>query len=172
MIKPLVSKTKWSSLLARTRTLILYFSIWIFDFGPEMLPGLSRNGPQAKLTTDKPRASVQVGQVERYREYCIQQIRRGHVCNKKKKKTICWFFLSSAFLQKRIRIRQFATSKKMMIRQKATVPPIFRAVKWKQLQDPLDPFAVAFMLRFVKSAKPQHSCLKWVCIMVSVINWP
>ena len=24
-----------------------YISIWIFDFGPEKLPGLSRNGPQA-----------------------------------------------------------------------------------------------------------------------------
>ena len=81
MIKPLVSKTKWSSLLARTRTLILYFSIWIFDFGPEMLPGLSRNRPQAKLTTHKPRVSVQVGHVQRYREYCIQQIRRGDVCD-------------------------------------------------------------------------------------------
>ena len=61
-----------------------------------MLPGLSRNGPQAKLTTDKPQVSVQVGQVESYREFCIQQFRRGHVCNKKKI-TICWVFLSSAF---------------------------------------------------------------------------
>ena len=46
MIKLSVSETKWSSLLARTRALILYISIWIFDFGPEKLPGLSRNGPQ------------------------------------------------------------------------------------------------------------------------------
>ena len=45
MIKLSVNKTKWSSLLARTRALILYISIWIFDFGPEKLPGLSRNGP-------------------------------------------------------------------------------------------------------------------------------
>ena len=87
-----------------------------------MLPGLSRNGPQAKLTTDKPRVSVQVGHVQRYREYCIQQIRRG----------------------------MSATSETMMIRQKATVPPIFRAVILKQFQDPLDPFTVEFMLRFVK----------------------
>ena len=36
----------------------------------------------------------------------------------------------------------------MMIRQKATVAASFRTVKLKQLQDPLDPFAVEFMLRF------------------------
>ena len=47
VIKLSVSETKWSSLLARTRTLILYISISIFDFGPEKLKGLSRNGPQA-----------------------------------------------------------------------------------------------------------------------------
>ena len=45
MIKLSVKETKWSSLLARTRALILYISIWICDFGPEKLPGLSRNGP-------------------------------------------------------------------------------------------------------------------------------
>ena len=45
MIKLSVNETKWSSLLARTRALILYISIWIFDFGPIKLPGLSRNGP-------------------------------------------------------------------------------------------------------------------------------
>ena len=48
MKKLSVSETKWSSLLARTRALILYISIWIFDFGPEKLPGLSRNGPQPR----------------------------------------------------------------------------------------------------------------------------
>ena len=42
-----VNETKWSSLLTRNRVLILYISIWIFDFGPEKLPGLSRNGPLA-----------------------------------------------------------------------------------------------------------------------------
>ena len=41
------NETKWSSLLTRNRVLILYISIWIFDFGPEKLPGLSRNGPLA-----------------------------------------------------------------------------------------------------------------------------
>ena len=45
MTKLSVTGTKWSSLLARTRALILYISIWIFDFGPERLPGPSRNGP-------------------------------------------------------------------------------------------------------------------------------
>ena len=47
MMKLSVNETKWSSLLARNRVLILYISIWIFDFGPEKLPGLSRNGPLA-----------------------------------------------------------------------------------------------------------------------------
>ena len=32
MIKLSVNETKWSSLLARTRALILNISIWIFDF--------------------------------------------------------------------------------------------------------------------------------------------
>ena len=46
MIKLSVNETKWSSFLARTRALTLFISTWIFDFGPEKLPGLSRNGPQ------------------------------------------------------------------------------------------------------------------------------
>ena len=46
MIKLSVNETKWDSLLAWTRALILYILIWIFDFRPENLPGLSRNGPQ------------------------------------------------------------------------------------------------------------------------------
>ena len=41
---------------------------------------------------------------------------------------------------------EFATSEMMMIRQRATLPPIFHAVKLWQLQNPLDPFTV--MLRF------------------------
>ena len=45
MIKLSVNETKWSSLLARTHPFILYISISIFDFGPENLPGLSRNAP-------------------------------------------------------------------------------------------------------------------------------
>ena len=45
MIKLSVNETKWSTLLARTCALILHTSIWLFDFGPEKLPGLSRNGP-------------------------------------------------------------------------------------------------------------------------------
>ena len=51
MIKLSVNETKWSSLLARTGALILYISIWIFDFGPERLPGLSRNGPLRSVCT-------------------------------------------------------------------------------------------------------------------------
>ena len=46
MIKLSVNETKWSSLLVTTHAFILYISISIFDFGPEKLPGLSRNGPQ------------------------------------------------------------------------------------------------------------------------------
>ena len=38
MIKLSVNETKWSSLLARTYA--------IFGFGPEKLPGHSRNGPR------------------------------------------------------------------------------------------------------------------------------
>ena len=53
MIKLPVNKTKWSSLLTRTGALILYISIWIFDFGPEKLPGLSRNGPQAATSRSR-----------------------------------------------------------------------------------------------------------------------
>ena len=45
-------------------------------------------------------------------------------------------------------MREFTTSETMVIRQKATVPAIFHAVKLRQLQDPLDPFAVESMLRF------------------------
>ena len=51
MTKLWVNETKWSSLLARTRALILYISIWIFYFGPVKLPGLSRNGPQSCYRT-------------------------------------------------------------------------------------------------------------------------
>ena len=47
MIKLWVNETKWCSLQARTRAVILYISIWIFDFGPVKLPGRSRNGAQS-----------------------------------------------------------------------------------------------------------------------------
>ena len=46
VIKLSDNETKWSSLLAQTRALIPYISI---DFGPEKLPGLSRNRPQAPV---------------------------------------------------------------------------------------------------------------------------
>ena len=52
------SETKWSCLLARTRALILYTSIWIFDFGPEKLPGLSTNGPQVFFNLPTDSASI------------------------------------------------------------------------------------------------------------------
>ena len=45
MIQLSANETKWSILLARTRALILFTSIWIYDFGPEKLSGLWRNGP-------------------------------------------------------------------------------------------------------------------------------
>ena len=44
-----VNETKWSSLLARTRALILYISIWMCVFGPEKLPGLSRKRPLGRI---------------------------------------------------------------------------------------------------------------------------
>ena len=59
MIKLSVNESKWSSLPARTRALILYISIWIFDFGPEKLPGLSRNGLQNPIfRVEGPRISM------------------------------------------------------------------------------------------------------------------
>ena len=51
IIKRQVNKTKLSCLLARTRAIILYISISIFDFGPEKLPGILRNGPQNTTAT-------------------------------------------------------------------------------------------------------------------------
>ena len=53
MIKLSVNETKWRSFLARTRAPILFISVWIFDFGPEKLPGLSRNGPLDLLLSVK-----------------------------------------------------------------------------------------------------------------------
>ena len=49
MIKLSVNETKWSSLQARTGAPIIYISILIFDFGPEKLPGLWRNGPLGRF---------------------------------------------------------------------------------------------------------------------------
>ena len=60
MIKLSVSKIKWSSLLARTRALILYITIWIFDLGPVKLPGLSRNGPLATTCISLPRYQLPI----------------------------------------------------------------------------------------------------------------
>ena len=67
MIKLSVNETKWSSLLARTRALILYISIWIFDFGPVKLPGPSRNGPQA-------------GKANRKVPHLLQQLYLNYAC--------------------------------------------------------------------------------------------
>ena len=63
MIKLSANETKWSSLLARTHAFILYISISIFDFGPEKLPGLSRNGPLALLG-----GRVRLGEEEKGRD--------------------------------------------------------------------------------------------------------
>ena len=51
MIKLSVSETKWSSLLASTQALIPYISIWIFDFAPKKLPGLSRTEPNRRIVS-------------------------------------------------------------------------------------------------------------------------
>ena len=47
MIKPSIkyNETKWSSLLARTRGLILYILTWKFDFGPESYRDFRETGP-------------------------------------------------------------------------------------------------------------------------------
>ena len=68
MIKLSVNETKWSSLLARTCTLILYISIWIFDFGPVKLPGLSRNGP---LVPERPNPGL---------KFCFVFVLTGFLC--------------------------------------------------------------------------------------------
>ena len=46
MIKPLVSKTKWSSLLAKTRTLILYFKIEYLISGLKCYRDFRETGPR------------------------------------------------------------------------------------------------------------------------------
>ena len=55
MIKLSANETKWSILLARTRALILFTSIWMYDFGPEKLSGLWRNapGPAVSMSRNK-----------------------------------------------------------------------------------------------------------------------
>ena len=40
-----VHKTKWTCLLANNRLLYFWILTWIFDFGPDKLPRLSKNGP-------------------------------------------------------------------------------------------------------------------------------
>ena len=57
-------------------------------------------------------------------------------------------------------MREFATSETMKIRQKITIPPIFDAVEFKQLQDPLDPFAVEFMLSFATYLQSRTHAVK------------
>ena len=57
-------------------------------------------------------------------------------------------------------MREFAASETIMNRQKATVPPIFNAVKFKQLQDPLDPFAVEFMLSLATYLQSRTDAVK------------
>ena len=50
-------------MLVTTHAFILYISISIFDFGPEKLPGLSRNGPLALLG-----GRVRLGEEEKSRD--------------------------------------------------------------------------------------------------------
>ena len=59
MIKLSVNETKWSSLLARTRALIPFIWISIFDFGPEKLSGLYRYRPLKGLEPGTARLWVQ-----------------------------------------------------------------------------------------------------------------
>ena len=142
MIKPLVSKTKWSSLLAKTRTLILYFKIEYLISGLKCYRDFRETGPRLSWPPISHELVCKSDRLKGIENIVYNKLDEATFAIKKI--TICWFFLSSAFLQKRIRIRQFATSETMMIRQKATVPPIFNAEKFKQLQDPLDPFMLTF----------------------------
>ena len=50
-----------SSLLARTRAPIVYISIWMFDFGPVKLPGLSRDGDEVAQILDTGPGCSKVG---------------------------------------------------------------------------------------------------------------
>ena len=51
MIKLSVNETKWHILLARTRALIPFICISIFDFVPEKLSGLCGYGPLSGTRT-------------------------------------------------------------------------------------------------------------------------
>ena len=57
---------------------------------------------------------------------------------------------------------EFAASETIKIRQRVTVPPIFKAEKFrKQLQNhALDPFAVEFMLSFAKYLQSRTHAVK------------
>ena len=58
---------------------------------------------------------------------------------------------------------EFAASETVKIRQQVTVPPIFDAVEvnWsKQIQDPLDPFAVEFVLSFATYLQSRTHAVK------------
>ena len=57
-------------------------------------------------------------------------------------------------------MREFATSETIKIRQQVTVSPIFHAVKFKQVQDPLEPFAVEFMLSFATYLQSRTHAVK------------
>ena len=50
MIKLSVNESKWSSLPARIRALILYISIWIFDFGLESTLGHTEVSHKLRFT--------------------------------------------------------------------------------------------------------------------------
>ena len=69
-------------------------------------------------------------------------------------------------------MREFATSETMMIRQLVTVPLIFEAEKFKQLQDPLDPFTVEFMLRFATYLWNCTYAVKQLLITALYIAYP
>ena len=52
-VKVLARETKLTSLEARTRPTFLETLISKYDFGPVKLPGLSRNGPLARLSCNR-----------------------------------------------------------------------------------------------------------------------
>ena len=62
MIKLSVNETKWSSLLAGTRALILYISISIFDFGARKVTGtFEKRAPGLKKGVENDFFGLKIG---------------------------------------------------------------------------------------------------------------
>ena len=100
MITLSVNETKWSSFLARSSGLILYISIWIFDFGPEKLPGLSSNGPHRVVLYKK----ISLNENEVWRNLFQTQLLS------RLSKKVCHFLSSPVLLRNRLALTGLAIS--------------------------------------------------------------